>query len=177
MYADEHRNQYAIFLSSGLSSIISTLITNPIEVAKTNIQYYPTTCQYYPHQSTFVLIKALDNWSHAAAPLSQSRAQLRVSKLYCHRSLYRIFFICSCMKIGCSISRIRWIIACSRQRFWVSWLPEPLCRHLCFHWRFWGSDLATISSLKGLWLISRGLRLRWWGIFLTPSYSGLPSKT
>ena len=51
MYADLQRNQYSILLSSGFSSIISTLVTNPIEVAKTNIQYYPLNWQYHPHQS------------------------------------------------------------------------------------------------------------------------------
>lgn len=57
MYADLHRNQYSIFLSSAFSSIISTLVTNPIEVAKTNIQYYPLNCQYYPHSSIQYPIK------------------------------------------------------------------------------------------------------------------------
>lgn len=54
MYVDLHRNQYSIFLSSAFSSIISTLVTNPIEVAKTNVQFYPLNCPSYPHPSTFL---------------------------------------------------------------------------------------------------------------------------
>ncbi len=57
MHADKHRSKSSILISSTFGSIISTLITNPIEVAKTNIQYYPLSCQYHPHSSTCYSIK------------------------------------------------------------------------------------------------------------------------
>lgn len=80
MYSDHHRNQYSIFLSSAFSSIISTLVTNPIEVAKTNIQYYPLNCPYYPHKSTISFIQNLFNLSNAVALIFLFKALSKVSK-------------------------------------------------------------------------------------------------
>lgn len=49
------RNKEQIFYASVLSSFISTFVTNPVEVAKLNYQYFPLSCKYYPHQSTFII--------------------------------------------------------------------------------------------------------------------------
>lgn len=80
MYSDHHRNQYSIFLSSAFSSIISTLVTNPIEVAKTNIQYYPLNCPYYPHKSNISFIQSSFNLSNAAALIFLFKVRSKVSK-------------------------------------------------------------------------------------------------
>jgi len=45
------RKKTQIFFGSSLASVISTLITNPVEVAKLNVQYFPLGCPQYPHQS------------------------------------------------------------------------------------------------------------------------------
>ena len=39
---NSHRTQKQILISSSISSFLSTLITNPIEVAKLKLQYAPT---------------------------------------------------------------------------------------------------------------------------------------
>lgn len=106
MHTDEHRNQYSILISSGFSSIISTLITNPIEVAKTNMQYYPLSCQHYPHQSLSLFIQVLNNSLHAAVLPSQFKAQSGVLKWYYLKSHYPIFSTCKFMKIVFNISKI-----------------------------------------------------------------------
>lgn len=41
---ENYRKKSNIFIASATGSIISTVITNPIEVAKLQIQYYPVTC-------------------------------------------------------------------------------------------------------------------------------------
>jgi hypothetical protein len=46
------RSQEQIFIASVVSSVTSTFITNPVEVAKLNLQYFPLNCKYYPHPSS-----------------------------------------------------------------------------------------------------------------------------
>ena len=53
-----HRTQTQILISSAISSFLSTLITNPIEVAKLKLQFAPTECPYFPHSCTHSLIVA-----------------------------------------------------------------------------------------------------------------------
>ena len=43
------RKKDQILQASILSSVISTAITNPIEVAKLNFQFFPLSCRFYPH--------------------------------------------------------------------------------------------------------------------------------
>ena len=45
------RKSSTVLAASALASIVSTAISNPIEVAKLNLQFFPLSCQYYPHQS------------------------------------------------------------------------------------------------------------------------------
>jgi hypothetical protein len=51
MIVDTQRTKKNILIASTFSSIVSTLVTNPIEVAKLNLQYYPLNCPQYPHSS------------------------------------------------------------------------------------------------------------------------------
>jgi hypothetical protein len=44
VYQEKQRKKSTIFFASAISSIISTIITNPIEVAKLNLQYSPAAC-------------------------------------------------------------------------------------------------------------------------------------
>jgi hypothetical protein len=48
---ENYRKKSNIFIASAAGSIVSTLITNPIEVAKLQIQYYPVPCSQ-PHFSS-----------------------------------------------------------------------------------------------------------------------------
>lgn len=43
-YQENYRKKSTIFYASAISSIISTILTNPIEVAKLNLQYSPVAC-------------------------------------------------------------------------------------------------------------------------------------
>ncbi len=46
------RKKEQILLASILSSVVSTALTNPLEVAKLNFQFFPLNCKFYPHPST-----------------------------------------------------------------------------------------------------------------------------
>ncbi len=81
------RSQEQIFIASALSSVVSTFITNPLEVAKLNLQYFPLNCKYYPHQSTHGSTQATLSFSLVSAPNSVSMDRLKVSKLPFHKSL------------------------------------------------------------------------------------------
>lgn len=53
---ENYRKKNNIFIASAGSSIISTIITNPIEVAKLNIQFYPAACPQYPHAGRTIIM-------------------------------------------------------------------------------------------------------------------------
>ena len=55
------RTSESVIIATSISSIVSTFITNPLEVAKLNYQYLPLTCPYYPHQSLTWLIKIISS--------------------------------------------------------------------------------------------------------------------
>ena len=44
-----HRPYGQVFAAATAAAIISTSVTNPIEVVKLNLQYFPLACPYYPH--------------------------------------------------------------------------------------------------------------------------------
>lgn len=50
------RKNEEVLIASILSSLISTFITNPVEVLKLNYQYFPLSCKFYPHRSNLYLI-------------------------------------------------------------------------------------------------------------------------
>jgi hypothetical protein len=75
-----------VYIGTAMASLISTTVTNPIEVAKLNYQYMPLQCPYFPHRSTFLYIQTIRISWHATAPGSASRAHFTVSKSLCLRS-------------------------------------------------------------------------------------------
>jgi hypothetical protein len=40
-----------VLYASAIGSVISTIVSNPIEVAKLNLQFFPLICPQYPHPS------------------------------------------------------------------------------------------------------------------------------
>ena len=46
------RHPFLIFLSSTTASLLSTVVTNPLEIMKLNRQYIPITCPQYPNKCT-----------------------------------------------------------------------------------------------------------------------------
>ncbi len=65
--ANQHyqRKKANVITATGLASLISTFLTNPLEVAKLNYQYMPLACPYYPHPSMFLTMKATGSLSLA----------------------------------------------------------------------------------------------------------------
>lgn len=43
------RSPWRILMAASASCLVNTVVTNPIEVAKLQMQYAPLTCPHYPH--------------------------------------------------------------------------------------------------------------------------------
>ena len=48
---NNNRTKGQVFAASTVAAIISTSLTNPIQVVKLNLQYFPLACPFYPHPS------------------------------------------------------------------------------------------------------------------------------
>jgi hypothetical protein len=91
------RNKGHIMLASSISSVLSTFITNPIEVAKLNHQYFPVSCPQYPHQCNHFNTQLIFNSSTANAVSSASLALGKVSKWPFLKFFSAISSLCSFM--------------------------------------------------------------------------------
>ena len=69
-----------MLFASALASTASTVVSNPLEVAKLNMQFFPLSCQYYPHQSRHPGIQIIANFLAVAARASTSKGPSKVSK-------------------------------------------------------------------------------------------------
>ena len=57
-----YRTKGQVFAATTVAAVISTSITNPIEVVKLNLQYFPLACPYYPHPCIYFLIQHIANF-------------------------------------------------------------------------------------------------------------------
>jgi hypothetical protein len=79
---ENYRKKNNIFIASATGSIMSTLITNPIEVAKLQIQYYPVACSQTHYSSTNMCSKGfrtLSTWGCAKFIWTGSLKSLKVA--------------------------------------------------------------------------------------------------